>query len=73
MTDTTHTFTDSSRWSAYREHQAATAPRPQEQRHDMQVAITVLDMIITIAPVVLLAAIWSKLNEVLAELRKGNA
>jgi hypothetical protein len=68
MTDSTRTFTDSSRWSAYT---AQPAPRPQEQRHDMQVAITVLDMIITIAPVVLLAAIWSKLDQMLQELRKG--
>ena len=43
--------------------------RPPDPNHSAQVAITVLDMLITIAPVVLLAAIWSKLNEMLMELR----
>jgi hypothetical protein len=75
MSDSLRTVTDSARvaqqWGSFKDYKASTAPpRPHDPPgHSLQVAGVVLDMCLTIAPVVLLAAIWSKLNEVLLALK----
>jgi hypothetical protein len=75
MRDSTRTVTDSARvaqqWGSFKDYKPSTTPPRQHDApgHSAQVAMVVMDMCLTIAPVVLLAAIWSKLNEILEALK----
>jgi hypothetical protein len=75
MTDSLRAVTDSARvaqqWGQFKDYKASTAPPRQHDPpgHSAQVAMVVMDMCLTIAPIVLLAAIWSKLNEILVALK----
>jgi hypothetical protein len=75
MTDTIRVVTDSARvaqqWGQFKDYKPQTAQRPpQPPSHSMQAAMMVTDMLLTVAPIVLLAAIWSKLNEILLALKR---
>lgn len=62
--DTTRWSADSLRTMTIVQHQ------PPQPNRSQQTAIMIVDMVITIAPIILLAGIWHKLHEVVAEMRK---